>query len=261
MQVDLSGRGAIVTGSTRGIGRGIAVALAANGARVVVHGRKEADARRVVDAIVASGGTAYACAGDLADVATLDALVDTAVSRCGRLDVLVNNGAVTDTFGPFLEASDARVDEILAVNLRATILLTRRAAQVMAAKGRGTIVNVTSVGGSQRAHFDNAIYDATKGGLDGLTRALAVDLGPLGIRVNAVGPAATNDLSPEGRGEELPLRRGGTPEDIAGAVLYLVSDDAGFVTGQVLYVDGGLSAQLRSPSAAASQNAQAQARA
>ena len=256
MQVDLGGRCAIVTGSTRAIGRGIALLLSRNGARVVVHGRKDADVRRVVAEIAASGGTAYGCAGDLADVATLDRLVQTAVSHGGGLDILVNNGAATDTFGPFLEVTDARVDEILAVNLRGSILLALRAARVMAKHGRGSIVNLTSVGGSQRAHFDNAIYDATKGGLDGLTRALAVDLGPLGIRVNAVGPAGTNDLPPEGRGDELPLRRGGTPEDVAGAVLYLVSDAARFVTGQVLYVDGGLSAQLRSPSAAAAQNAQ-----
>jgi len=256
VQVDLSGRCAIVTGSTRAIGRGIAQVLAKNGARVVVHGRTEADVQRVVDEIAAQGGTAYGCVGDLADVATLDALVRTASSQGGGLDILVNNGAVTDTFGPFLEVTDARVDEILTVNLRGTILLSLRAARVMAKRGAGAIVNVTSVGGSQRAHFDNAIYDATKGGLDGLTRALAVDLGPLGIRVNAVGPAGTNELPPEGRGQELPLRRGGTPEDVAGAVLYLVSDAARFVTGQVLYVDGGLSAQLRSPSAAAAQSAQ-----
>lgn len=229
--------------------------LAKNGASVVVHGRKDADVGRVVDEIKADGGTAYGLAGDLAEAATLDELIRTATSR-GGLDILVNNGAVTDTFGPFLEVTDARVDEILAVNLRGTILLSLRAARVMAKRGRGAIVNLTSVGGSQRAHFDNAIYDATKGGIDGLTRALAVDLGPLGIRVNAVGPAGTNDLPPEGRGQELPLRRGGTPEDVAGAVLYLVSDAARFVTGQVLYVDGGLSAQLRSPSAAAAQNAQ-----
>ncbi len=260
MQVDLSGRCAIVTGSTRAIGRGIALALARNGAQVVVHGRADGDVRQVVDAIEAKGGKAYGCVGDLAELATLDALVHTATSRGGRLDILVNNGAATDTFGPFLDVTDARVDEILAVNLRASILLARRAAQVMATRGRGAIVNLTSVGGSQRAHFDNAIYDATKGGLDGLTRALAVDLGPLGIRVNAVGPAGTNDLPPEGRGQELPLRRGGTPEDVAAAVLYLVSDAASFVTGQVLYVDGGLSAQLRPPSAAAAQNAQTPSR-
>ena len=260
MQVNLSGQTAIVTGSTRAIGRGIARALAASGAQVVVHGRGPADVQRVVDAITATGGKAYSCVGDLAETATLDALMRTALSHGGRLDILVNNGAATDTFGTFLDFTDARIDEIIAVNLRASILLARKAAAVMAKQRRGAIVNLTSVGGSQRAHFDNAIYDATKGGLDGLTRALAVDLGPLGIRVNAVGPAGTNDLPPEGRGQDLPLRRGGTPADIAGAVLYLVSDAASFVTGQVLYVDGGLTAQLRSPSALAAQNAQAAAK-
>src|SRR6266404_952273 len=148
MQVDLSGRCAIVTGSTRAIGRGIALALARNGAQVVVHGRTDAGVQRVVDEIASAGGTAFACAGDLADLATLDALVRTATSRGGRLDILVNNGAVTDTFAPFFEFSDARVDEILVVNLRASILLAQRAARVMATQGRGAIVNVTSVGGS-----------------------------------------------------------------------------------------------------------------
>jgi len=131
VQVDLSGRCAIVTGSTRAIGRGIARALAKNGANVVVHGRNEADVRRVVEEIKADGGTAYGCAGDLAKIATLDELIRAATSR-GGLDILVNNGAVTDTFGPFLEVTDARVDEILAVNLRGTILLSLRAARVLA---------------------------------------------------------------------------------------------------------------------------------
>ena len=121
-----------MTGSTRAIGRGIARALARNGARVVVHGRQDADVQRVANEIAGDGGTAYGVAGDLADVATLDALVTTATSRGGSLDILVNNGAVTDTFGPFLDVTDARVDEILAVNLRGTILLSLRAARVMA---------------------------------------------------------------------------------------------------------------------------------
>lgn len=261
MRADLTGRCAVVTGSTRGIGKEIVRTLAASGARVVVHGRQADDVRRVVDEIAAQGGTACGCTGDLADVATLDALVRTALDEAGGLDILVSNGALTDTFEPFLDISDARVDEILGVNLRAAVLLARRAAAAMKLRGGGAIVNITSVGGSQRAHFDNVVYDVAKGGLDGLTRALAVDLGVFGIRVNAVGPAATNELPPEGRGQELPLRRGGTPSDVANAVLYLVSDAASFVTGQILYVDGGLSAQLRSPSAAATQKAQTPVRA
>ncbi|MBA2370103.1 MAG: SDR family NAD(P)-dependent oxidoreductase [Candidatus Limnocylindria bacterium] len=250
MRVDLEGRIAVVTGSTRGIGRAIAVALAANGAAVVVHGRDAAAVDAVVSETRRSGGRAERCVGDLGSSATLDALIETAAGL-GGIDILVNNGALTDTFGPVLEVSDERVDEILRVNLRSAVLLSVRAARVMAAKRRGAIVNLTSVGGSQRAHHDNAIYDVTKGGLDALTRALAVDLGPAGIRVNAVGPAATADAPAEGRAQDAPLRRGGVPTDIAEAVLYLVSDDAAFVTGQILYVDGGLSAQLRSPSVAA----------
>ena len=198
-----------------------------------------------------AGGRAERCVGDLGSAVTLDALVETA-GGLGGIDILVNNGALTATFGPVLEVSDDRVDEILGVNLRSAVLLSLRAARVMAAKKRGSIVNLTSVGGSQRAHHDNAIYDVTKGGLDALTRALAVDLGPAGIRVNAVGPAATTDAPAPGRAQDTPLRRGGVPADVAAAVLYLVSDDAAFVTGQILYVDGGLSAQLRSPAGAAS---------
>ena len=254
VQVDLAGRVAIVTGSTRGIGHAIARALAANGAHVVVHGRAHADADAVARQIASAGGTAHAYAGDLGTTAAVDGIAAAALAAFGRIDILVNNAALTSTFQPALEFTDERIDEILAVNLRGPILLALRAARWMAAHGGGTIVNVTSVGGSQRAHFDNAIYDATKGGLDGLTRALAVDLGPLGIRVNAVGPAAVTDASPpEGRGSDLPLRSGGTPEHVADAVLYLVSDAASFVSGQILYVDGGLMAQLRSPRCATGQ--------
>ncbi len=251
MNVDLTGRVAIVTGSTSGIGRGIAHVLAANGARVIVNGRSAEETARVVREIAERGGDARACTGDVAAGKTLDALIATA-SDLGGLDILVNNAGLTDTFGAYLEAPVERIDEILAVNLRAPMLLARAAARLMADRRRGAILNVTSVGGSQRAHHDNVAYDTTKGGLDALTRALAVDLGPLGIRVNAVGPAATSDAPPEGRGGDLPLRRGGVAADVANAVLYLVSDEASFVTGQILYVDGGLSAQLRSPSGGAS---------
>ena len=246
MRVDLAGRVAIVTGSTRGIGRAIASTLAENGAKVVVNGRSAAAADGLALEITGAGGQARASAGDVAAAETLEGLVATA-AVLGGVDILVNNAGLTDTFGSFVDTPPERIDEILAVNLRAAMLLARRVAPLMAERGRGAIVNVTSVGGSQRAHHDNVAYDVAKGGLDALTRALAVDLGPLGIRVNAVGPAATSEAPPAGRGGDLPLRRGGTPGDIANAVLYLVSDEASFVTGQILYVDGGLSAQLRSP--------------
>lgn len=247
LTVSLDGRVAVVTGSTGGIGRGIALALARNGAAVVVNGRRAREASLVAREIEQAGGRATVAACDVGEAETADALVTTAVDTFGRLDILVNNAALTRTFGDFLSFTDERIDEIVRVNLRGAVLCAQRAARYMAAHGGGSIVNVTSVGGSQRAHHQNVVYDVTKGGLDALTRALATDLGPLGVRVNAVGPAATNDDPSEARGEDLPLRRGGTSADVAAAVLFFVSDPARFVTGQILYVDGGLTAQLRSP--------------
>ncbi len=248
LRVPLEGKVAIVTGSTRGIGRGVAAALAANGAAVVLNGRRAEAAERQVAETTRDGGRAVFVAGDVGEAATADALVAAAVGEFGRLDILVNNAGLTDTSGDFLTWPEERIDQILAVNLRGALLCAQRAARRMVEQGDGgAIVNITSVGGSQRAHHNNVVYDVTKGGLDALTRALATDLGPAGIRVNAIGPAATADAPPEGRGGDLPLRRGGTPDDIAGAVLYFVSDAARFISGQILYADGGLMAQLRSP--------------
>jgi 3-oxoacyl-[acyl-carrier protein] reductase len=244
---DLGGRVAIVTGSTSGIGRGTALVLAEAGAKVVVNGRRAHLVESAVREIRAQGGEAHGVVADLARIGEIDRLFAETAAVFGPVRILVNCAGLVDTRGQPLEFTDARVEEILAVNLRAPLLCALRAARVMAAHGGGCIVNVSSVGASQRAHHRNAIYDTAKGGLDGMTRALAVDLGPLGIRVNAIGPASTRELPPEGRGQDLPLRRGGTPEDQAWAILYLVSDAARFVTGQVLYVDGGLIAQLRSP--------------
>lgn len=244
----LEGKAAIVTGATRGIGRGVAAALVANGAAVVLNGRSAEQLERNAAAIRRDGGRAVAVAGDVGEDATAAALVAAASEAFGRLDILVNNAGLTDTSGDFLTWSEDRIDTVLRANLRGALLCAQRAARQMVAQGSGgSIVNITSVGGSQRAHHRNVVYDVTKGGLDALTRALATDLGPSGIRVNAIGPAATGDAPPEGRGQDLPLRRGGTPEDIAGAVLYFVSDAARFITGQILYADGGLMAQLRSP--------------
>lgn len=248
LRVPLEGKVAIVTGASRGIGRGVARALAANGAAVVLNARGAGPLEQSAALLRAAGGRAVAVAGDVADAATADALVRAATTEFGRLDFLINNAGLTDTTGDFLTWTEEQIDTVLRVNLRGAVLCAQRAARQMVAQGSGgAIVNITSVGGSQRAHHRNVVYDVTKGGLDALTRALATDLGPLGVRVNAIGPAATSDAPPAGRGQELPLRRGGTPDDIAAAVLYFVSDAACFISGQILYADGGLMAQLRSP--------------
>jgi len=253
LRVDLRGRTAIVTGAAGMIGGATARLFAACGATVVASDVDGAGLRRTLDAIDAAGGRAHGVVADLASLADIDRLFAEAARVFDPLHILVNAGAIVwETEGAPLDFDDARVERILAVNLRAPLLCALRAARVMAEHGGGVIVSLTSVGGSQRAHHRNSIYDTAKGGIDGMTRALATDLGPLGIRVNAVGPAATTAEPPLGRGQDLPLRRGGTPDDQAWAILYLVSDAARFVSGQILYVDGGLMAQLRSPEGAPS---------
>lgn len=252
LSANIEGRIALVTGSTSNIGRMTAFVLAEAGASVVVTGRRSELIESAVETIRSAGGRAHGVVADMARIEDIDRLFDETMRVFGPLNILVNNAGTRDTHGSPLEFDDARVRKILDVDLVAPILCSLRATRVMAQNGGGVIVNVTSVGGSVRAHDNNLIYDIAKGGLDAMTRALAVDLGPHGIRVNAIGPGTTRDTPPEGRGQDLPLRRGGTPEDQAWAILYLVSDAARYVTGQILYVDGGLTSQLRPPEGARS---------
>jgi NAD(P)-dependent dehydrogenase (short-subunit alcohol dehydrogenase family) len=248
LRVDLSARTAIVTGAGGLIGRAIAAALASNGAVVIVNDVRGVAAEQTIDDLRAAGGRAIRVDGDAAEAATADAMVEAAVRETGRLDILVNCAALVDTFGDFLQWDDERIQEVLRVNLTGAVLCSHRAGRQMRKQSTGgSIVNITSVGGSQRAHHANVVYNVTKGGLDALTRAMATSYGADRIRVNAVGPGAVTGAAPEGRSLEVPLQVGGTPEDIGATVVFLVSDAARYISGQVLYVDGGLSAQLRSP--------------
>jgi len=244
----LEGKVAIVTGGGHGIGRGIAERFAAEGARVTVN---DVDAARAEETAAAIGEAALALPADVSDSADVDRLFDATIERFGTVDVLVNNAGLIDVERHVLEADEGWWDRVLDVNLKGQFLCALRAAKWMAAHGGGSMINLSS-GGARAAHRGMVSYDASKGGVEGMTRALALDLAPYGIRVNALAPGAIDvmGLSEEqqaSRGETIPLGRVGTPEDMAGPAVFLASDDARYVTGVALSVDGGLLAQQRSP--------------
>jgi 3-oxoacyl-[acyl-carrier protein] reductase len=244
--VRLAGKVAVVTGAGGGIGRGIAERFAAEGARVVVND-VSADAAGEVAAAI--GGLAVPA--DVSSSDDVDRLFDTAIGELGGVHVLVNNAGLIDVERHFLDADEAWWDRVLAVNLKGQFLCALRAARWMARNGGGAIVNLSS-GGARAAHRGMVAYDASKGGVEAMTRALALDLGPYGIRVNALAPGSVDvrGFTPEEaaeRGETIPLGRVGTPEDMAGVALFLASEDARYVTGVAISVDGGLIAQQRSP--------------
>lgn len=249
----LSGKVAIVTGAAHGIGQAIAERYGREGATVIVSDVNAAGAEAVANAITGAGGTAVAIPTDVSDAAAVDRLFDETLRRFGTVDILVNSAGLINTERHFLEGDEAWWDQIHAVNLKGTFLCGLRAAKQMAARCEGVIINMSS-GGATRAHRGNAAYDATKGGIEALTRAMAVDLAPYGIRVTALIPGAIDTRGMEGevkrlRGEAIPMGRMGDPVDMAGPAVFLASDDAAYVTGHILAVDGGILAAMRSPQA------------
>jgi 3-oxoacyl-[acyl-carrier protein] reductase len=232
----------VVTGSTRHIGRGIAHRFAREGAKVVINGIEEpSNIEAVVEEVRREGAEVVGVRADVSRAEEVDHLFATIRETWGRVDVLVNNAGLVRTRGFFLETNEEEWERIIGVNLKGVLLCSHRAARIMAQQGGGAIINISSVG-AVRAHLFNVVYDATKAAVEGLTRAMAADLGPLGIRVNAIGPGGIPyTREPEAlRTHRLPLQRWGTPEDIAAAVAFLASEDAAYITGQVFYVDGGL---------------------
>ena len=246
----LSGKVVIVTGAGHGIGAAIARRFGLEGAQVVVNDVNREAAEQTAQAIAAPGGGALAIAADVSSKSQVDAMFEAAVQRFGTLDVLVNNAGLTRTERHFLEADEAWWDRIIAVNLKGAFLCSLAAAHIMARKRSGAIVNVSS-GGASRAHRGNAAYDAAKGGMEALTRAMALDLAPYGVRVNTLVPGSIDSqgMSPDlkkARGEVIPLGRVGEVDELAGPAVFLASDDARYITGQQLVVDGGMLAQQRS---------------
>jgi NAD(P)-dependent dehydrogenase (short-subunit alcohol dehydrogenase family) len=251
----LEGKVAIVTGASRGIGKGIAQRLAREGARVVVTARGGDALRAAAADIEKDGGTVLAIPGDAGVKADVEAMFDQVLTAWGSVDVVVNNAAWASPQAHILEMDLELWNTVLRSNLTSVYLHCHRAANIMVDRGtRGSIINISSFAAA-RAHRYMSAYDATKGGMEAMTRTMALDLAPFGIRLNVVGPGAihTEEYEPAGeeakirRGQTVPLGRVGYPEDIAGAVAFLASDDASYITGQTLYVDGGMLAQLRSP--------------
>jgi len=245
--VALSGRVALVTGASGGLGQAIATALGAAGAAVGVHySANKARAEEVAGAISEAGGRAAVVGGDLTDPDAPGRVVTETIEALGGLHILVNNaGVVRDTL--ILRMKDEEWDEVLATNLTAAFRCTRAALRPMIRQRSGRIINVTSVAG-QMGNAGQANYAAAKAGMIGLTRATAREVASRGITVNAVAPGMievgmTARLTPDQVQrfvEAVPLGRLGTGEEVAAAVVYLASDGAGYVTGQVLNVDGGL---------------------
>ncbi len=250
MHESLKNKVVVVTGSGSGIGRAIAERFAGEGSLVVVNDLNEDAAVDTVAAIHANGGTAMAAIADVSDSAQVGAMFDAVMQTHGRVDVLVNNAGIVSPMLHFFEADEAWWRRIIDVNLTGHFLCSHRAARIMAKAGGGAIINMSS-GGATQAHRAFTAYDATKGGIEALTRAMALDLGPYEIRVNALMPGSidTMGLSTEDRayrGVNVPLGRIGDPYDMTGAALFLASDDAAYITGDVIKVDGGMTAQQRS---------------
>jgi NAD(P)-dependent dehydrogenase (short-subunit alcohol dehydrogenase family) len=243
----LQGKMALVTGASKGIGKGISVALARAGCEVGVNYFSDTQgAEQTASEIRALGRKTAVYKGDVADRAEVEEMFRRYSADFPRLDILVNNAGIT-LWGPLLEMSDEKWDRILGTNLKGAFLCTQQAGRIMRNQKKGRIINIGS--GAGRTPFPNlSAYNASKAGLNLFTATCAVELGPLGITVNCVAPGAVEVERTKLEADDYagtwapltPTRRVGRPADVASAVLFLAGDEAEFITGQVLYVDGGL---------------------
>jgi len=240
---------AIVTGGGTGIGRGIALAYAREGAIVVIANRREEKGQGVVNEIEREGGRALFVRTDIRSLPDIDNLVERTVEAYGRIDILVNNAGVATAFAPFLNLPPDMYDLVADTNLRGTFFVTQRVARVMAQQRSGKIVIISS-NLADIAQPETCHYMATKGGLKSLTKGLALELSPYGICVNAIAPGEIyvesakeffDDPANRPRFDAVPLQRFGYPQDVAGAAVFLASSESDYITGTTTVIDGGQS--------------------
>lgn len=245
-----SGEVAWVTGSSKGIGRAIAVALAEAGCKVAVHyNSSESEAREVVGEIEAAGREGFAVRGDVSDSGDIERMVAEIEEKFGRVDVLVNNAGGFVERRTFEEMDEDLWDRVMAVNLKSVYLVSRAVLPLMKRQGSGRIVNITSIAARNGGSADSIAYSTAKGGVSTLTRGMAKSFAGDNILVNAVAPgridtplhdAFTPDEKREQAAQGIPLKREGTPEEVAAAVVFLASREAGYLLGEVIEVNGGL---------------------
>ncbi len=245
---DLKGQVAVITGSSKGIGRSIAETMAAMGARVVVSSRKADACEAVAAGIRKAGGEAHVMACNIGRKPEVEALVKGTLDRLGRIDALICNAAVNPYFGPLAGIGDDAFDKIMASNIKSNLWLANLAAPDMAERGGGSITIVSSIGGIRGSSMLGA-YGISKAADFSLARSLAVEWGPRNVRVNCIAPGLVktdfakalweDEANLKRRLVTTPLRRIGEPDDIAGAAVFLASKAAAFMTGQTMYINGG----------------------
>ncbi len=238
---------AIVTGGGTGIGKGISLAYAKEGARLVIANRREEIGARMAEEITASGGEAIFVQTDICNLSDDQRLVDRTLESFGRIDILVNNAGISTLFGPFLEVTEDTYDTILDIDLKGTFFLSQKVARVMAEQEEGVIINITT-NIAEIVQDGTSAYAAAKGGLKTLTRNMAFELARYDIRVNAIAPGEIyvenarsffDHPANKPRFEALPLKRFGYPKDVSGAAVFLASQESSYITGITITIDGG----------------------